>query len=124
MQQRRIWMILPLLCMLTGCGRQSLPNTPLFAHVSSANYADGSHLIQQRLDGLFPHGSSPAALARYLKEQGLALDEGATTERRSGSASFRNWGPICGSQVRIVWETDEANTIKSISTTFSDTGCP
>lgn len=109
---------------LTGCLAQGLPTTPLLAGLGGETYAQGTRDLQQRLNARFPKGSSPAALARYLEDQGLGIDTGPIVGEWSGRASIRTSGIICGSQVVVSWAVDKAKTIQSLDAMYADTGCP
>lgn len=119
------WLIVSVLITLGGCGRSGLPATALFAGVEDQTYAQGSRLIEDRLAARFPPGSSVRELARYLEQQGLAVEPAARSSTfNSGVAFFKYGGPVCGSQVRVNWKGDAAGKVKSIDALYSDTGCP
>jgi hypothetical protein len=119
------WLVVSLLIALSGCGPSGLPATPLFVGVTGDSYAQGSRVIQARLDARFPTGSSVRDLKDYLEQQGLEVEPTArSSTQNSGAASFEYGGPLCGSRVRVVWESDGAGKIKRIDVVYGDTGCP
>jgi len=119
------WFMLLLLVGLGGCGPSGLPATPLFVGVEGHSYAQGSRLIQNRLAARFPEGSSVRELTDYLEQQGLQVEPIARPSTpKTGAASFKYDGAVCGSQVRVSWEADGAGKVKSIDAFYGDTGCP
>ena len=119
------WLIIASIVAMGGCGHSGLPATPLFAGVEGSTYSQGTRLIQDRLNGRFPIGSSAAKLREYLQQQGLQVEAATRSSTpNSGIASFKYNGSVCGSQVRVRWEWDSAGRIESIYALYSDTGCP
>jgi hypothetical protein len=110
---------------LSGCGHSGLPATPLFDGVEGANYAEGTQLIQDRLQSQFPAGSSERKLTEYLRQQGLkVVRTTGSSGRISGEASVKYGSSFCGSQVRVNWTAGMTNKVESIDTLYADTGCP
>jgi hypothetical protein len=119
------WLIAAVPVALGGCGHSGLPATPLFVGVEGTSYSQGSRLIQDRLQARFPTGSSERKLRAYLKQQGLQVARTAlSSTSRGGAASFKYGSSLCGSRVRVSWESDAAGKIESIDGSYSDTGCP
>jgi len=119
------WPIIPLLIAVSACEHARLPATPLLVGVEGKNYAEGTRLIQRRLQARFPKGSSERKLQEYLAQQGLKVERTARpSEPYSGVAYLRYGGPICGSQVRVIWSSDEVQKLQNIDAIFGDTGCP
>lgn len=120
--------LLALLIALAGCWQsdRGLPPTALFEGIEKGtDYVAGTQLIQRRLQTRFPKGSSDLQLTEYLKQQGLKVERVTKPSGAvSGVASFKYGGPVCGSQVRIQWETDATRKIEMIDSLYSDTGCP
>ena len=119
---------MPILVALVGCGsseHSGLPDTTLFVGVDGADYSQGTRLIQDRLTARFPPGSSVSKLRDYLGQQGLQVEPSAPSSTpKSGVASIKYGGPVCGSQVRVSWEGDVAGKVQRIDALYSDSGCP
>jgi hypothetical protein len=62
------------LAFVTACSSGGLPDKALYAGLDRENYASGSRLTQGRLRARFPKGSPGAALAAYLREQGMTVE--------------------------------------------------
>jgi hypothetical protein len=119
------WLIIASTVALVGCGRSGLPATPLFAGVEGSTYSEGTRLIQDRLNGRFPAGTSAAKLREYLEQQGLRVEPAARSPTPNGGVAFVKYnGSVCGSQVRVTWKGDAAGRIERIDALYSDTGCP
>lgn len=119
----RTWPSGGLLLVLSACGNYGLPNTDLFRGVDKGNYEEGKALLTQRLEARFPAGSSALELKDYLQTQGLSIDT-LPAEKGVASASYKFGAPICGSQVRVVWEADNLNRLRAVEAVYGDTGCP
>ncbi len=74
-------------------------------------------MIRDRIEARQMRGRPEGALVSYLETQGLQVD------RTRKNASVRFGGPICGSQVRVGWETDRTGKVATIFVVYGDTGC-
>ncbi|KQM98806.1 hypothetical protein ASE78_06155 [Sphingomonas sp. Leaf25] len=112
-------LVLPGGCQLLpgGCQQSGLPATPLFAGIEGMAYRRGEAMIRDRIEARQMRGGPERALISYLETQGLQIDP----NRKSASVKFG--GPLCGSRVRIDWETNRTGKIATMFVLYADTGC-
>ncbi|WP_428679656.1 hypothetical protein [Sphingopyxis sp.] len=119
------FVIVAMIVALGGCGKSDLPDDPLFVGVENLNYADGTKIIQERLQTRFPKGNAEQGLKDFLTEQGFEIRAQANQSASpSRIASLKFGAFFCGSQVRVIWEADAVGRIENIEARYADTGCP
>jgi hypothetical protein len=119
------FIIAAMIASLSGCSKSGVPNDPLFAGVENSTYADGTKLIQERLQTRFPKGNPERGLKDFLTEQGFEVSYPAhQSASASRVASLKFGASFCGSQVRVIWEADAVGRIENMEARYTDTGCP
>ncbi|KQN40526.1 hypothetical protein ASG37_01670 [Sphingomonas sp. Leaf407] len=111
------WLLASMLVLPGGCQQSGPPSTPLFAGIEGMAYRRGEAMIRDRIEARQMRGSPERALIAYLETQGLQIDP----NRKSASVKFG--GPLCGSRVRIDWETERTGEIATMFVLYADTGC-
>lgn len=109
---------------VSGCASKNAPDTPLFAGIDNVSYADGSAMIQRRLDSRFPKGAPAASLAAYLVGQGMTVERQAGSAAQThGVAEVKFGVSFCRSQIRVTWEAGVDQAIRGIHALYGDAGC-